>query len=326
MIDFSPIEENNMATPTHKPTPKPKPINFAALQRASALPKKEIKVGASYLEELQSITLPHIIQHRPGTSSCASSCRVIRGLKIGLHNILDTAAVKCITKDLARYGVTEEQVTSLLYKKWSPEERRELYQKLDNHYSEAYGYFGKIKKISLATALFHPKQLFSPLLTAYFRPRALRERQAPTPVRPPTELEGISKAILEACNEKSPTFKFIGMLQDIRTYFNENVIEKQKVIKLDVYTWFTWYTEMVQFISGEFNNSPKWPFFKPGSVPFGEWEKYYKNKIRQEVESTLWNREMRQHNSRKVQDYQQYLQGEGIIISYEKAAEMLGKY
>jgi hypothetical protein len=314
---FSPTEDYNM------PIPSPKPFDYSTLQSRSITPKKPIKVNPDLLAELQSITLAHITKHQEGKMACAASCRVIGGLKRGLYTILDDGAVKCITKDLARYGVTPEQVTELLHKKWSPEERQMLYQNLNNHYSEAYGYFGKIKKIDLATALFHPRQTYSPLLTAYFRPRVLQEKKKPTPVKPPVELETLSNTILKACDEKAPTFKFIGMLHDIREYFNENVLERQNVIKLDVYTWFTWYTEMVQFISGEFNNSPKWPFFKPGSVPFGEWEKYYKKKIRQEVEATLWSREMhKSENTSKIQEYQRYLEGEGIFVSYEKAVEM----
>jgi hypothetical protein len=314
---FSPTEDSNM------PTPSPKPFDYSTLQSRSATPKKPIKINPDLLAELQSITLTHITKHQEGKKACAASCRVIGGLKRGLYTILDDGAVKCITKDLARYGVTPEQVTELLHKKWSPEERQMLYQNLNNHYSEAYGYFGKIKKIDLATALFHPVQLFSPLLTAYFRPRVLREKQAPTSVKPPVELENASKAILDACNEKSPTFRFIEMLHDIRKHFDEEVIVRQKSIGINTYSWFTWYTEMVRFIAGEFNGMPKWPFFKPGSVPFTEWEKYYKSKIRREVENNLWCREMKKsENSSKIQEYQRYLEGEGIFVSYEKAVEM----
>lgn len=317
----SPIEDSSMNTPT----PKPKPVDFSSLQHRSASPKKAIKVASSYLAELQSINLPHITRHRPDTESCAKSCRVIHGLKRGLHTILDDGAITSITKDLARYGVTSDQVTDIINKKWSPEERQELYQKLNNHYSDSHGYFGKIKKIDLATALFHPYQLFSPLLTAHFRPRALREKpiKTLTPVKPPAELENISKAILEVCNEKVPTFKFIGMLQDIRKHFDEEVDARQRTLGLNIYTWYTWHTEMVKFIAGECNDSPKWPFFKPGTVPFAEWEKHYRKKIRQEAESSLWRNKMKQsENSHRIQEYKQYLEGEGVFVSYEKAAEM----
>lgn len=309
-----------------KPQPKSKPFTYSHLacpQRRARLKKKPLAVPPTHRTELESLArLPHIAQHHPGTRAMYDSCKVVFYLKTGLGNHMSQAMIDKVWDDLKwRDGADRAKLEEILAKKWTAAERLELFEALNNSLDPSYGYKGARKKISLSEAFYNVDYGFSQLIKVAMLPPKVEEKKQPTPVQVPEDLKEMADAILKATNEPKPTVRFVDMLNDLKRYWEEEVRAKLVEYNVCTFTFKTWWSSMVDFITWDCDDDPKWPFFKPGTSPFARWERECRDRIRYDIQNEAWKRRMNENRQRmEIEEWRRYMEDEGVYFaSYEGA-------